>query len=84
VAVFFLQQIPVESPEVEEALESGCLQVVAWPQAGPEPLRPLLAAEAVNPPEQLRAVEKPQPLPGGLLKLHPPLSRNTTAGEAGK
>jgi hypothetical protein len=84
VAVFFLQQIQVESPAEEEALESECLRAVAWPQAARVPLPPLAAAEAVNPPEELRAVEKPQPLPGELLKLHQLPSRNTIAAVAGK
>ena len=84
VAVFFLQQIPVESPAAEEALESGYLPGVEWPQAARAQLPLLGAAEAANPPDELRAVEKPQPLPGELLKLHQLPSRNTTAAVAGK
>jgi hypothetical protein len=84
VAVFFLQQIQVESPAEEEALESECLPGEEWPQAVRAPLLPLAAAEAVNPPEELRAVEKPQPLPGELLKLHQLPSKNTIAAVAGK
>ena len=83
-AVFFLQQIQVESPEVEEALESECLPAAEWPRAARALLPPLAAAEAVNPPEELRAVEKPQPLPNELLKLHQLPSRNTIAAVAGK
>ena len=83
-AVFFLQQTPVESLVEEEAQESEYLRVAELPQAGRAPLPPLLAAEAVNPREQLRAVEKPQPLPSELLKLHQLPSRNTIAAVAGK
>jgi hypothetical protein len=81
---FFLQQIPVESPAAEEVLELGCLPEAESPQAVPAPLRPLAAAEAVGLLEELRAVEKRQPLPSGLLKLHRLQSRNTSAGVAGK
>jgi hypothetical protein len=84
VAVFFLQQIPVESPVEEEALEWECLQAAESIQAAPARLPPLAAAEAVNPPEELRGAEKPQPLPSGSLKHHQPRSRNTIAGVAGK
>ena len=84
VVVFVLQQIQVESPAEEEAPESGCLPGAEWPQAARAPLPPLAAAEAVSLREELRAVEKPQPLPNELLKLHPPPSRNTSAGVAGK
>ena len=84
VAGFFLQQIQVESPAEEEALESECLQGVEWPQAVRAPLPPLAAAEAADPPEELRAVEKPQPLPGELLKPHQLPSKNTIVGAAGK
>ena len=83
-AAFFLQQIPVEFPAAEEALESGCLPGAEWPQAGLAPL-PLSAGVGVEvPPEALRAVEKPQPLPSELLKLHQLPSRNTIAAVAGK
>jgi hypothetical protein len=84
VAVFFLQQIPVESPEGEEALESGCLPAAELPQAAPAPLPPLAAAEAVSPPEELRGAEIPQQLSGGLLTQLQVPSRNTIAGVAGK
>jgi hypothetical protein len=84
VAVFFLQQIPVESPVEEAAQESEYLRVVELPQAGRASLPPLAVAEAVNPPERLRGAEKPQPLPSGSLKQHQPRSRNTIAGVAGK
>jgi hypothetical protein len=84
VAGFFLQQIQVESPAEEEALESECLQGAEWTQAAQAPLPPLAAAEAVSPREQLRAVEKPQPLPSESLKLHQLPSRNTIAAVAGK
>ena len=84
VAVFFLQQIQAESPAAEEALESECLQGAEWPQAERAPLPPLAVAEAVNPPEELRAVEKPQPLPNELLKLHQLPSKNTIVAVAGK
>ena len=83
-AVFFLQQTPVESLVEEEAQESEYLRVAELPQAGRAPLRPLAEAEAVNPLEELRAVEKLQPLPSGSLKHHQPRSRNTIAGVAGK
>jgi len=81
---FFLQQIRAESRAEEEALESECLQGAEWPQAAQAPPLPLAAAEVVNPREELRAVEKPQPLPGESLKLHRLPSRNTTAAVAGK
>ena len=83
-AVFFLQQIQAESPAAEEALESECLQGAEWPQAAQGPLPPLGAAEAVNPPEELRVVEKPQLLPSELLKLHQLPSRNTIGAADGK
>src|SRR5215475_10252966 len=84
VAVFFLQQIQVESPAEEEALESECLQGAEWPQAERAPLPPLAAAEAANPPEELPAVEKPQLLPGELPKLHQLPSKNTIVAAADK
>ena len=84
VVVFFLQQIPVESPAEEEALESECLPGAESPQAGPAPLPPLAAAEAVNPPEQLRGAETLQQQSGGLLTQLQVPSRNTIAGVAGK
>ena len=84
VAVFFLQQILVESPEEEEALESGCLPGAELPQAGRAPLPPLAAAEAVSPLEELRGAETPQRQSGGLLTQLQVPSRNTIAGVAGK
>jgi len=84
VAVFFLQQIPVEYRAEEEAPESGCLPGAESPQAARAPLPPLAAAEGASLPEELRAVEKPQPLPSELLKLHQLPSRNTIAAVAGK
>jgi hypothetical protein len=84
VAVFFLQQTPVESPAEEEALESGCLQAAESPQAGRAPPPPLAAAEAVNPPEELRGAGTLQQQSGGLLKQLQVPSRNTIAGVAGK
>jgi len=84
VAVFVLQQIQVESRAEEEVRESECLQGAEWPQAGRAPLPPLAVAEAVNPPEELRVVEKRQPPPSELLKLHPLPSRNTSAAAVGK
>ena len=84
VAVFFLQQILVESPAAEEALEWECIQAAESIQVERAPRPPLAVAEAVNPPEELRGAEKPQPLPSGSLKHHQPRSRNTIAGVAGK
>jgi len=84
VAVFSLQQILVESPEEEEALESGCLPGAESPQAGLGRLPPLAAAEAVNPPQELRGAETPQQQSGGLLTQLQVPSRNTIAGVAGK
>jgi hypothetical protein len=84
VAVFFLQQIPVESPAVEEALEWECLQAAESIQAAPARLPPLAAAEAVNPPEELRGAEKPLQQSGGLLTQLQVPSRNTIVGVAGK
>jgi len=84
VAVFFLQQILVESPAAEEALEWECLQAAESIQVERAPRPPLAGAEAVNPPEELRGAEKPpQPSSGSLTQLQVP-SRNTTAGVAGK
>jgi hypothetical protein len=84
VAAFFPQQTLVESPAEEEALESECLPGAESPQAARAPLPPLAAAEAVIPLEELRGAEKPQPLPGGLLKHHQLRSRSTNAEAAGK
>jgi hypothetical protein len=83
-AEFFLQQILVESPEEEAALEWEYLQAAESPLAGQAPLPPLVAAAAVNPLEPLRGAEKPQPLPGGFLKHQQPRSRNTIVGVAGR
>jgi hypothetical protein len=83
-AVFFLRQTPVESPVEEEALGWECLQAAESPQVGRASLPPLAVAEAVNPPEELRDAEKPQPLPSGSLKLLQAPSRNTIAEVAGK
>ena len=82
--VFVLQQIQVESPAEEEALESGCLPEAESPQAEPASLPPLAAVEAEDPPEVLRGAEKLQPLSGGLLKQLRVRSRNTTEEVAGK
>jgi len=83
-AVFFLRQTPVESQEEEAAQELEYLRVAELPQAVPAPLPPLAAAAAVSPAEELRAAEKPQPLPNGSLKQHQAPSRNTSAAVAGK
>jgi len=83
-AVFFLQQIPVESQAEEAALESECLPAVESLQAGRAPLPPLVAVAAEVPPLALRAFEKPQPLPNGSPKQHQAPSRNTTAEVADK
>ena len=81
---FFLQQIPVEFPVEEEALEWECPQAAESLQAEPAPLPPLAVAEAVSRPEELRAAEIPQQLSGGsLTRLQVP-SRNTMPGVAGK
>ena len=84
VAVFFLQQIPVESRAEEEALEWGYLQEEASPQAELAPLPPLAVVEAVNPLEELRAAEIPQQQSGEVLTQLQVPSRNTIAGVAGK
>jgi hypothetical protein len=83
-AVFFLQQIPVESPAAGEALEWECLQAAESLQAEPAPRPPLVVAEVVNPPEELRGAEKPQQRSSGSLTQLQVPSRNTTAGVAGK
>ena len=62
VAVFFLQQIPVESPAAEEALGSEYLPVEEWPQVAPIPPRRLEAAEAEGLPQGLHVFERLQPL----------------------
>jgi hypothetical protein len=84
VAVFFLRQTQVESPAEEEALEWEYLQAAESPQAAPARLPPLAAAEAVNPPEELRGAETPQQQSGGLLTQLQVPSRNTSAEVAGK
>ena len=81
--VSFLQQIPVEFPEEEEAPEWECLQAAASIQAEPAPLLQLAAAEAVDPLGELRGAEKPlQQLHGFLTQLQVP-SRNTMPAVAG-
>ena len=80
VGVFFLQQIPVESPAEEEALEWECLQAAESIQAEPAPLPPLAVAEAVNPLEELRGAEKPQQQSSGVLTQLQVPSRNTMRG----
>lgn len=82
-AVFFLQQIPVESPAAEEALESGCLPGAELPQAGLGPLPLLAAVEAVNLLEELRGAETLQQQSRGVLTQLQVPSRNTIAGVAG-
>jgi hypothetical protein len=82
--VFFLQQIPVECLEEEEALELEYLQAAESTQAGPAPLPPLAAAAAASPAEELRGAEKLQPPPSGSLTQLQVPSRNTIAGVAGK
>jgi hypothetical protein len=84
VAVFFLQQIPVESPAGAEALEWEYLQAAESIQAELALLRPLAVAEAVNPPEELRGAEKPQQQSSGSLTQLQVPSRNTMPGAAGK
>jgi hypothetical protein len=84
VAVFFLQQIPVESPAAEEALGLECLLVAESLQAERAPPPPLAVAEAANPPAELRGVEKPQPQSNGSLTQLQVPSRNTMPGGAGK
>ena len=84
VAGFFLQRTPVESPAEEEALEWECLQAAELTQGVPAPLPPLAVVEAVNPPAELRGVEKPQQQSSeSLTQLQVP-SRNTMPGVAGK
>jgi len=83
VAVFFLQQILVESPAEAEAREWECLQAAESLQAEPAPLPPLAVAEAVNPPQELRAAEIPQQLSRGLLMQRQVPSRNTMLAVAG-
>ena len=83
VAVFFLQQTPVESPAEEEAPEWECLQAAESLQAEPAPLPPLAAAGEVDPPEELRAAEIRQQLSRGLLMQRQVPSRNTMPAVAG-
>ena len=82
-AVFFLQQIPVESPAVEEALEWECLQAAESIQAELAPLLPLAVAEAVSPLEELRGAEILQQQSRGVLTRLQVPSRNTMPGVAG-
>jgi hypothetical protein len=84
VAVFFLRRIPVECLAEEEALEWEYLQAAESLQAAPAWLPPLAAAEAVNPPQELRGAEIPQQQSGGFLTQLQVPSRNTMAGAAGK
>jgi hypothetical protein len=84
VAAFFLQRTPVEFRAEEEAPEWEYLPEAESIQAELALLPPLAVAEAVNPPEELRAAEKPQPLPSGSLKHHQARSRNTMPEVAGK
>jgi hypothetical protein len=83
VAVFFLQQILVESPAEEEVLEWECLQAAESIQAEPAPRPPLAVAEGANPLEELRGAEKPQQQSSGSLTQVRVLSRNTMTGVAG-
>ncbi len=83
VAGFFLQRTPVESPAEEEALEWECLQAAELTQGARAPLRPLAVAEAVNPPEELRAAEIRRQLSRGLLMQRQVPSRNTMPAVAG-
>ena len=84
VAVSFLQQIQVEFPAEEEALEWECFQAAELLQAEPAPLPPLAVAEVVSPLEELRGAEiLQQQSSGALTRLQVP-SRNTMAGVAGK
>jgi hypothetical protein len=84
VAVFFLQQIQVEFPGEEEALEWECLQAVESLQAELAPPLPLGVAEAVNPPQELRAAETLQQQSNGFLTQLQVPSRNTMAEVADK
>jgi len=84
VAAFFLRQTRVGRPEEEEALESEYLQAAESTQAERARRRRRSGAAVEVPPPALRAVEKPQPLPNELLKLHRPPSKNTNAAVAGK
>jgi hypothetical protein len=84
VAVFFLQQIPVEFPVEEEALEWEYLQAAESLQAGRALLLPLAAAAAVNPPQELPCAETLQQQSRGVLTQLQVPSRNTIAGVAGK
>ena len=82
-AVFFLQQILVESPAEAEAPEWECLQAAESLRAEPAPLLPLAVAEVVSPLEELRAAEIPQQLSRGVLMQRQVPSRNTTSAVAG-
>ena len=83
-AVFFLRQTRVEHQGEEEALESEYLRAEASTRAAPGRRRPQLAVEVEVLLRALHAVEKPQPLPSVLLKLHRVPSKNTNAAVAGK
>jgi hypothetical protein len=84
VGVFFLQQIQVEFPAEEEALEWECLRAAESLQAEPAPLPPLAVAEAVSPLEELRGAERPQQQSRGVLTRLQVPSRNTMPEVAGK
>jgi hypothetical protein len=84
VGVFFLRQIPVESPAEEEALELGCLPAAESTQAELAPHPPLAVAEAVSPLEELRGAETPQRQSSGFLTQLQVPSRNTMPGVACK
>jgi hypothetical protein len=84
VAVFFLQQTPVESLVEEEAQESEYLRGAELPQAGPGLLPPLAVAEVVSPLEELRGAEILQQQSSGFLTRLQVPSRNTMPGVAGK
>lgn len=83
-AVFFLQQTRVEHPEEEEALESEYPRAAESTQAEPARRRPRSGVEVEVPRRALRVVEKPQPQPNVLLKLHQGQSKSTNAAVAGK
>lgn len=82
--MFFLPQTRVEHPEAAAALESEYLQAAESTQAEPERRRLRSGVEVEVPLQVLRAFERPQPLPGGWLRLHRPPSKNTNAAVAGK
>jgi len=83
VGVFFLQQIPAESPGEEEVPEWECLQAAESIQAELAPLPPLAVAGVVSQLEELRGAEKPRQPSRGLLMQLQVRSRNTIAEVAG-